>query len=268
MTAPVEPISDAELKVVGFLDHVAMEALVKGGDPPEGKPIIAMMVARIEADAAALADRDVRIAALEAQVAVLGSDGNAARKRVRELNEEVAGLKTQVARLREALEFYGREWESDFVVTYATEDLLEDGGAKARAALSATAAPEPETPPAIIDENATADDALRAVYDAYKDNQARATAPAWVPTHRHYKGGLYRELMRVEREGDAEKMVVYEAEDGRRWVRPAAEFDSTVTVPLPRDLADGKREYVRRYAPLRPPCPRRLHGRRARWVSG
>ena len=179
------------------------------------------------------AEAAARISALEAQVAVLGSDGNAARKRVRELNEEVAGLKTQVARLREALEFYGREWESDFVVTYATEDLLEDGGAKARAALSATAAPEPETPPAIIDENATADDALRAVYDAYKDNQARATAPAWVPTHRHYKGGLYRELMRVEREGDAEKMVVYEAEDGRRWVRPAAEFDSTVTVRSP-----------------------------------
>ena len=50
----------------------------------------------------------------------------------------------------------------------------------------------------------------------------------WTPTHRHYKGALYRELMRVEREGDCEPMVVYEAEDGRRWTRPATEFDGGI----------------------------------------
>lgn len=74
--------------------------------------------------------------------------------------------------------------------------------------------------------------------------------PTWTPTHRHYKGRLYRELMRVDREGDCEPMVVYEAEDGRRWTRPAAQFDGMVAA---YDLGGGVSptdEYVRRFAPI------------------
>ena len=45
------------------------------------------------------------------------------------------------------------------------------------------------------------------------------------PTHRHRKGGLYREIMRGVREHDLEPVVVYRGEDGTIWTRPVAEFD-------------------------------------------
>ena len=47
----------------------------------------------------------------------------------------------------------------------------------------------------------------------------------WQPTHRHYKGGLYRELMRGFWEPTVEGAVVYENKDGIVWIRNAVEFD-------------------------------------------
>lgn len=49
------------------------------------------------------------------------------------------------------------------------------------------------------------------------------------PTHRHYKGGLYRELHRATDEVSLSPCVVYQAmSDGRIWVRTADLFDGMV----------------------------------------
>lgn len=65
--------------------------------------------------------------------------------------------------------------------------------------------------------------------------------PKWTPTHEHYKGGLYRELMRGRREGSAEPMVAYQAENGDVWFRPVDEFDAEI------DPGGG---WMRRYEPI------------------
>lgn len=66
-------------------------------------------------------------------------------------------------------------------------------------------------------------------------------ASPWQPTHRHYKGGLYRVLGQAIHSETEERMTVYQTEDGRWWVRPSAMFDETVTV-------DGKS--MARFRPL------------------
>jgi hypothetical protein len=63
---------------------------------------------------------------------------------------------------------------------------------------------------------------------------------AWQPTHRHYKGGLYRVLFDAIHTETEEPMTVYQTPDGRNWVRPAAMFNDT--------LPDGRR----RFAPIDP----------------
>lgn len=51
------------------------------------------------------------------------------------------------------------------------------------------------------------------------------------PTHRHYKGGLYKLIStKVRREGDAARMVLYEDEKGQLWVRPYEEFIGKVAI--------------------------------------
>ena len=58
-------------------------------------------------------------------------------------------------------------------------------------------------------------------------------------THRHYKGGLYREIGRGKIEADQTPAVIYANEFGEVWVRPAAEFDG----PAPDGVS-------RRFIPL------------------
>ena len=52
-----------------------------------------------------------------------------------------------------------------------------------------------------------------------------APKPAWIATHRHRKGGLYRVLTRGILEADESPVVIYDDAGGTVWVRPAAEFD-------------------------------------------
>lgn len=79
-------------------------------------------------------------------------------------------------------------------------------------------------------------DELRTILLAYA---VEATAlPAvgdWRPTHRHYKGGFYREIARGRIEADLSPVVIYDNEKGETWVRPAEDFDAWVTPPG-RDL--------------------------------
>lgn len=58
----------------------------------------------------------------------------------------------------------------------------------------------------------------------------------WQPTHRHYKGGLYRVLFEAIHTETEESMTVYQTPDGRNWVRPAAMFNDT--------LPDGRRRFT------------------------
>lgn len=64
-------------------------------------------------------------------------------------------------------------------------------------------------------------------------------ADGWRPTHRHRKGGLYRVITRAQLEADLAPAVVYEGQDGRVWVRPAAEFDDGRFVPIPQPPTSG-----------------------------
>lgn len=47
---------------------------------------------------------------------------------------------------------------------------------------------------------------------------------AWVPTHRHKKGGVYRVVMEAILEADRSDVVVYDDAQGTVWVRSKAEF--------------------------------------------
>jgi hypothetical protein len=81
--------------------------------------------------------------------------------------------------------------------------------------------------------------------------QARASASGlsrpgegdWVPTHRHYKGGLYQLLYEAHNEGNPSNMLaVYRGEDMKVWVRPLMMFNGVV------ELEHG--EEIRRFQPL------------------
>ena len=58
------------------------------------------------------------------------------------------------------------------------------------------------------------------------------TGAAWAPTHRHRKGGLYRELARGTNESDRSPVVIYDDDSGTIWVRPVIEFDDGRFTPL------------------------------------
>jgi hypothetical protein len=50
----------------------------------------------------------------------------------------------------------------------------------------------------------------------------------WRPTHRHYKGGLYRVIARGKIEADLSPVVIYDNENGETWVRPENDFYSSI----------------------------------------
>lgn len=52
-----------------------------------------------------------------------------------------------------------------------------------------------------------------------------AQGNGWRPTHRHYKGGLYRVVALGRIEADLSPVVIYDNENGETWVRPADEFN-------------------------------------------
>ena len=56
------------------------------------------------------------------------------------------------------------------------------------------------------------------------------------PTHRHYKGGLYRKLFEARHSETEERLTVYQAADGSHWVRPTAMFDER--------LPDGRQRFA------------------------
>src|SRR5260221_11568350 len=60
--------------------------------------------------------------------------------------------------------------------------------------------------------------------------------PRWVPTHRHYKGGLYRLLLVALHTEAHENMAIYQSEDGMRWARPLEMFNDT--------LPDGRKRFT------------------------
>jgi len=62
-----------------------------------------------------------------------------------------------------------------------------------------------------------------------------ADMSAWQPTHRHYKGGLYRVLFEATHSETEEAMTIYQTPDGRHWARPAAMFNET--------LPDGRKRF-------------------------
>ena len=67
------------------------------------------------------------------------------------------------------------------------------------------------------------------------------------PTHRHYKGGLYREITsRVRRETDGVRMVLYEDEKGQLWVRTYEEFVGNVLI----EKDSGSSQLLRRFRPI------------------
>jgi hypothetical protein len=68
------------------------------------------------------------------------------------------------------------------------------------------------------------------------------------PTHRHFKGGLYRVLHDDAKNDDLEPMTVYQSvEDGNVWVRTTANFRYVFPdgrkrfEPLPAPPAEGNR---------------------------
>ena len=52
-----------------------------------------------------------------------------------------------------------------------------------------------------------------------------ATAPVWVATHQHRKGGVYRLLQEGVYEPDRHPVAIYDDPNGTVWVRPMAEFN-------------------------------------------
>ncbi len=89
------------------------------------------------------------------------------------------------------------------------------------------------------------------VGECVKAIKALSPVPTWTPTHRHYKGGLYREIMRCEgADGDdLVPVVIYENEVGRRFARDAAVFDGQI---VKQDAGGLPYLDVRRFEPIAP----------------
>ena len=62
------------------------------------------------------------------------------------------------------------------------------------------------------------------------------TMAAWVPTHRHRKGGLYRLLAFGTNEADRSSVAIYDDAAGTVWVRSAAEFNDGRFASLPEAM--------------------------------
>ena len=110
-------------------------------------------------------------------------------------------------------------------------------------------------------------DAAAALLRRYaRQGVAEGAGESTRPTHRHYKGGFYRETKRGRATGDKPivdltPVVVYENEAGEVWVRAVEEFDGSVA------LAGGNH---RRYRPLDPsetPSPRQPDTARAARIA-
>jgi hypothetical protein len=56
----------------------------------------------------------------------------------------------------------------------------------------------------------------------------------WRPTHRHYKGGLYRVIARAQHTETREMLTIYDDERGNIWARPSAVFDEYIMEVGPR----------------------------------
>lgn len=72
------------------------------------------------------------------------------------------------------------------------------------------------------------------------DKRARMCADCayenWNPTHRHLKtGGLYQVLHAATIEATMTPAVVYEGQDGGKWVRPQVEFHDGRFQPIVKD---------------------------------
>jgi hypothetical protein len=67
---------------------------------------------------------------------------------------------------------------------------------------------------------------------AMRSSPADGDGPAWQPTHRHRKGGLYRLLDYGTNEADRTPVVIYDDSDGTLWVRSVAEFNDGRFVAL------------------------------------
>lgn len=53
--------------------------------------------------------------------------------------------------------------------------------------------------------------------------------PEFIPTHRHYKGGLYKVLHTGKMEHNLEEVVIYTGKEGDVWVRPLTVFNEKFT---------------------------------------
>lgn len=66
---------------------------------------------------------------------------------------------------------------------------------------------------------------LSASLDRAKALMAEAAAALeWKPTHRHYKGSLYRVVAEGRIEADLSPVVIYDDKEGNVWVRPHDDF--------------------------------------------
>lgn len=71
--------------------------------------------------------------------------------------------------------------------------------------------------------------------DTVKDGpKILMSCPDFVPTHVHYKGGLYRVLGFGEIVGRTEEMTLYRDGVGNFWIRPRAMFEGRMPDGRPR----------------------------------
>jgi hypothetical protein len=78
---------------------------------------------------------------------------------------------------------------------------------------------------------------VRGTNSAALESIAASGTPAagvWVPTHRHYKGGLYQLLHEATDEYTHRAIAVYRAEDGRIWTRAKHAFNEIMPDGTPR----------------------------------
>ncbi|MCF8533849.1 MAG: DUF1653 domain-containing protein [Reyranella sp.] len=61
-----------------------------------------------------------------------------------------------------------------------------------------------------------------------------AAGSDFLPTHQHYKGGLYQMLFRATQESDLRDVVVYRDVAGKVWVRDSVDFFTTLPGDVPR----------------------------------
>lgn len=90
---------------------------------------------------------------------------------------------------------------------------------------------------ALVDQNILMQEVLKNRILVALDN---AKEPAWVPTHRHYKGGLYRVTgIRWDAEHDElVELIEYDDAEGKRFVMTKRRFESRL------DSGGARYEYI------------------------